>query len=159
MPLKASVGLSRKIGQENYGSLGANCQLEIELDASIIDDAEAFHARIRRLYALANQSVVDQLTRGGGSGAPSPSNSPTEPPANDEPASNKQVKYLLDIARQQHDMDLARTANFCEQAVGVSDVYQLTKSQASTVIDRLNGRGSNGHNGNGRRRNHVAQRA
>jgi hypothetical protein len=35
MPLKASIGLSRKVGQENYGSLGANCQLEIELDASL----------------------------------------------------------------------------------------------------------------------------
>ena len=40
MPLKASVGLSRKVGQENYGSLGANCQLEIELDAALVNDAE-----------------------------------------------------------------------------------------------------------------------
>ncbi len=54
MPLKTSIGLSRKVGQENYGSLGANCQLEIELDASLIGDAEAFHEKIQRLYAMAN---------------------------------------------------------------------------------------------------------
>lgn len=63
MPLKASVGLSRKVGHDNYGSLSADCQLEIELDAALINDAEAFHEKIHRLYALAHQSVVDQLAR------------------------------------------------------------------------------------------------
>ena len=52
MPLKASIGLSRKVGQPDYGSLGANCQLEVELDASLAEDAEAFHDKVRRLYAL-----------------------------------------------------------------------------------------------------------
>src|SRR5262245_54719102 len=109
MPLKASVGLSKKIGQENYGSLGANCQLEIELDAALINDAEAFHDKIRRLYALANQSVVDQLARTNPS---VPQNTPTTPanPPDDTPASNKQIKYLLDLARQEHKMDLTQTA-------------------------------------------------
>ena len=51
MPLKASIGLSRKVGQENYGSLGANCQLEVELDASLIGDADAFHERDRLILA------------------------------------------------------------------------------------------------------------
>ena len=63
MPLKASIGVARKVGQPDYGSLGANCQLEVELDASLVGDAEAFHEKIQRLYALANQSVNDQLDR------------------------------------------------------------------------------------------------
>ncbi len=152
MPLKASIGLSRKVGQENYGSLGANCQLEIELDASLIGDAEAFHDKIQRLYAMANQAVNDQLNQ---QTANRNANGPTRPangrngngangrPQDDidnTPASNKQIKYLLDIARQRHQMNLAQTAEFCEQAVGTNDVYQLTRSQASTVIDKLSGR-------------------
>jgi hypothetical protein len=159
MPLKASVGLSRKVGQENYGSLGANCQLEIELDNALVNDAEAFHEKIRRLYALANQAVVDQLARNGnGTSQPPASNGSPSPQNNgDDPAaSNKQIKYLLDLARQEHKMDLNQTATFCQQTVGVSDVYQLTKSQASAVIDRLNGKTGNGQNGNGRRRTAYA---
>lgn len=62
MPLKAGAGLSKKVGQENYDSLGANCQLEIELDNTLVNDAEAFREKIRRLYALANQAV-DALQR------------------------------------------------------------------------------------------------
>ena len=146
MPLKASIGLSRKVGQENYGSLGANCQLEIELDASLIGDADAFHERIQRLYALANQAVVDQLEHqasrnGNGNGHAKPVNGNGRPHNDDDtPASNKQIKYLLDIARQRHRMDLAQTANFCDEAVGVTDVYQLTRNQASVVIDKLSGK-------------------
>ena len=58
----------------------------------------------------------------------------------------KEFKYLLDLARQRHNMDLAQTAEFCNQAVGNNDVYRLSKRQASVVIDRLGGK-----NGNGRR--------
>jgi hypothetical protein len=167
MPLKASIGLSRKVGQENYGSLGANCQLEIELDASLIGDADAFHEKIQRLYALANQAVVDQLDRqanpsnngnGNGNGHSKPANGRngngngtngrTNGDTDNSPASNKQIKYLLDIARQRHRMDLAQTAEFCREQVGINDVYQLSKSQASVVIDRLTGK--NGVN-NGRK--------
>jgi hypothetical protein len=36
MPLKLNVGLSRKIGEENYGSRGASVNLELELDAGCI---------------------------------------------------------------------------------------------------------------------------
>jgi hypothetical protein len=164
MPLKASIGLSRKVGQENYGSLGANCQLEIELDASLIGDAEAFHEKIQRLYALANQAVTDQLARqatapsnnGNGNGHArstngrngNGSNGRTNGDVDNSPASNRQIKYLLDIARQRHRLDLAQTAEFCREQVGVNDIYQLTKSQASAVIDHLNGK--NGQT-NGRR--------
>jgi hypothetical protein len=160
MPLKANIGLSKKVGLPDYGSLGANCQLELELDASLIGDAEAFHEKIQRLYALANQAVVDQLARqatapsnnGNGNGHAKPGNGRngngahtngngngrTNGDVDNSPASNKQIKYLLDIARQRHRMDLAQTAEFCREQVGINDVYQLTKSQASVVIDRLN---------------------
>ena len=42
MPLKLTVGLSKKVGLPNYGSLGATCGLEVELPSSALhDDPEA----------------------------------------------------------------------------------------------------------------------
>jgi hypothetical protein len=158
MPLKASIGLSKKVGLPDYGSLGASCNLEVELDASVVQDPEAFHERIRRLYALASQAVVEQLAQANGNGK----SNGQQPGGNgqagngngsekSEMASNKQVKYLLDIARQRHEMDLARLSQFCQEQVGVSDIYQLTKNQASAVIDRLSEKNGSS-NGNGRSR-------
>jgi len=194
MPLKANVSLAKKLGLPDYGSIGAHCGLELELDSTLIEDAEAFRQKIQRLYALAHQSIVDQLERYGGNGNGStngnghangngngrsngtsqhvePADNQPNPPApvnrtgnsngngrngngdDDTPASNKQVKYLLDLARQNHAMNMTQTGEYCQQLVGVSDVYRLTKSQASLVIDQLSGGKANGNtNGNGRTR-------
>ena len=48
MPLRLNIGLSKKLGLPDYGSLGASCNVDIELDAALLQTApEAFqrHAR------------------------------------------------------------------------------------------------------------------
>ena len=37
MPMKLNVGVSRKVGLPNYGSVGASCNLELELDATLLE--------------------------------------------------------------------------------------------------------------------------
>ena len=64
MPLKLNVGVSRKVGLPDYGSVGAVCNLEMELDAGLLEhDLDGFHARIRDAYVAAHQAVHDELAR------------------------------------------------------------------------------------------------
>ena len=49
--LKLSVSTSKKIGLPDYGSLGASCGVELELDPRLLDrDLAAFHDRVRQAY-------------------------------------------------------------------------------------------------------------
>ena len=64
MPLKLNVGLSKKIGQPDYGSLGASCHVEVELDQALVfDDVDEFHDRAKRVFAACRQAVQDELAR------------------------------------------------------------------------------------------------
>jgi hypothetical protein len=64
MPLKLNVGVSRKIGLPEYSSAGASCNLELELDARLIEtDLEAFHEQVRAAYIACHQAVHDELAR------------------------------------------------------------------------------------------------
>ena len=61
MPIKLNIGLSRKVGEANYGSRGASVNLEVELDSGIVSDQQRFQERVRALYAQARQSINAEL--------------------------------------------------------------------------------------------------
>ena len=42
MALKVSTGFTRKLGQPDYGSIGASCNVEFELDLSYFEPGDAF---------------------------------------------------------------------------------------------------------------------
>ena len=64
MPLKLTVGLSKKVGLPNYGSLGATCGVEVELhNQALHADPEAFERQVRDAFAACAQAVQDELDR------------------------------------------------------------------------------------------------
>jgi hypothetical protein len=64
MPLKLNVGLSKKMGLPDYGSLGASCNVELELDAHLLArDSNLFQQQVRQAFAACSQAVQDELAR------------------------------------------------------------------------------------------------
>jgi hypothetical protein len=146
--IKLNCGFSRKVGEANYGSRGASVNLELELGTDAAQNADALHDKIKRMFALAKKAVDDELNgREAPAESPARGNAPVRDaggnggngdgqPANGSAATNKQVKLIMDLARTRK-MNLSVIERLCQETCGVSDVYGLSKSQASAVIDRL----------------------
>src|SRR5437588_5215704 len=64
MPLTLNVGLSKKVGLPDYGSLGVSCSVQVELDATLLlNDADGFQHKVRQAYLACHQAVHEELLR------------------------------------------------------------------------------------------------
>jgi len=72
MPLKLNIGLSRKVGEANYGSRGASVNVEIEIDSSLVNEPARLQEKIRQVFGLARASVADELNGTNGHGHANP---------------------------------------------------------------------------------------
>src|SRR5580700_1452661 len=113
MPLTLNCGLSRKIGEANFGSRGASVNIELEVDSDLASNAARLRERIRGLYGLIRESLDEEL-RDNGSGPSLPqavSTPPAQPSARSRngaaqngdarPATRSQVKAIFAIAKHQ----------------------------------------------------------
>ena len=67
MAVTLSVGLQKKVGLPDFGSLGASCHVEFEIDRSLIDhDMEGFQRKVASAFAACRQAVNDQLVQPSG---------------------------------------------------------------------------------------------
>ena len=65
MAVKLSVGLQRKIGLPEFGSLGASCNVEFEIDSSLLEhDLKGFHQKVSDAFVACRQAVHNQLANG-----------------------------------------------------------------------------------------------
>jgi hypothetical protein len=64
MPLKLNIGISKKVGLPNYGSLGASCHVEVELDSQLLArDPDEFQQQVQQSFEACSQAVQEELTR------------------------------------------------------------------------------------------------
>jgi hypothetical protein len=146
MPLKLNVGLSKKIGQPDYGSLGATCHVEVELDGALIqNDLDGFHRHVRNAYVACQQAVNDELARHNSTTPPRQPNNGNNGHANTPNgvansngssyrASDKQLNYARRLASQ--IPDLGRLELLVDRLFGKA-IAELTGFEASSLIDQL----------------------
>jgi hypothetical protein len=144
MPLKLTVGLAKKVGQPNYGSLGASCGVEVELDNSLLGgDPGAFRARVRDAFVACRRAVDDELerlqaapdgTRTNGGAEHSGSNGTgREDSRARRPATPRQLRTIVAIARRQR----ANLESLLRTEYGEASLEDLSLAEASRLIDGL----------------------
>ena len=152
MPLKLNVGLSKKIGQPDYGSLGASCHLEVELDQSLVfHDLDGLHERIQNVFAACRQAVTDELAHqqdvspgpnqsdhssrvvvgGQSNGSPKDHNG-----QNGHRASQKQLDYAQQLAGQIRGLGVRRLEAVAQKMFS-KPLADLSSLDASGLIDVL----------------------
>ncbi len=141
--LKAIVSYSKKIPvpDSEYSSQGYSLSLETEIPET---DAPAIQARLSRTFQLVKAQVEHELANGNGNSkaaqppdpAPAPAGRTTAPV---EKASNKQIKFITDLANRQN-LALSDLNGRVRRDYGVDGLYDLDKKQASALLDALNGK-------------------
>ena len=155
--LKLNAAYSKKIPAETeYSSQSYHASVEVELPDGLTP--ELLDAKIRETFALVRDSVESEL-RGNAVRQPT-AGSQMRPPqsqpdqhensaqnasqpvygkkngtASDAPASPKQIKFLLDLARQN-----GYTVDQLKAKFNVAALEDLSRTQCSRAIDLLNGK-------------------
>ena len=141
MPTKVSIGLSKKRGLPDYGSLGASCHVELELDGQILEgDPVRFRQHVERAYAACRSAVEDELARGDAASHPRTnghsSNGRNGHSTNGRngkrPATASQIKAIYAIAKR-NTADLVPHLS----RLGVRSAEDLDIGQASELIGEL----------------------
>ncbi len=150
MPMKLNLGLARKVGLPEYSSICASCNVEVELNGSMVfDDLEGFHRHVRNAYVACAQAVNDELARhtGGGNGE-APKAQPAQQPAGNghqgngngangaHRASEKQIAFVNQLARQIRGVGVRHLETLADRMFG-KPVADLTSLDASGLIDTL----------------------
>ena len=158
MAFKINVGLSRKIGQPNFGSLGASCHIDLEIDPQTVGHGQdAIQSQILGAFAIYKQAVDTELAkcdqvhardhwlnaesfinqsasspddRPIRSQTPTPSQSQQKP---SRPATPAQIKAIHAIAGKAG----IEVASELGRRFGIRSPQQLSIGQASEMIDHL----------------------
>jgi hypothetical protein len=169
--LRANVGLSRKISRD-YNSTGYSVNLDGEITASL-DDSEAVIEKIKELFSLAQEALVQEIDRdqseaaigrrdeeppvsrvevnergnahaGASSNGSDPrsastsgNGSRTGSQGNQEPATNKQVQFLLNMGKR-FKLSTPQLENRVAEIIGRRcGIYELTKKEAGLVLNHF----------------------
>lgn len=134
--LKLTSSFSKKVPAESqFSSQSYHAAVEVELPDGLTE--AQLKERIHNTFALVRESVESEI--GGNSNGAAKAAAPAQQQAPQEkqaavPASNKQVKYLYDLARESG----VKIDNLVKK-FNVKTPYELTKLQCSALIDEVGG--------------------
>lgn len=138
--LKLNASYSKKVPvpDQEFSSQSFHASVELELSDALAP--EAIRDRIHETFDLVRSSVEAELSGGESRVQPVQSAKSVERPrAADKPvpkASNKQVKFITDLATSQGIVMGELTARI-RDLYGVDSLYDLDKRQASRLLDSL----------------------
>jgi hypothetical protein len=144
---KINIGLSKKIGLPDYGSLGASCHVEIDWPGSLADQEE-FQRQVRAAYLACGKAVNDELARqrgdgsqqqvsqSGGTGNGHTAGSNGNSGNGSHRATPKQLEYIQQLARQIRGLGTRRLDDLAGRMFG-KPLADLTSLDASGLIDTL----------------------
>ena len=135
--LKLNASYSKKVPtSEQFSSQSYHCSIEVELSDAATP--EQLQAKIHDTFALVRDAVESELH-----GKPAAKPEPAVQTAKSEPAkpdtakaSNKQVKYLLDLAKGK-GLTLTALNARVQDRFKVETVYELARKDASKLVDEL----------------------
>ena len=135
--LKLNASYSKKVPtSEQFSSQSYHCSVEVELSDAATP--EQLQAKIHDTFALVRDAVESELH-----GKPAAKPEPAAQTAKPEPAkpdtakaSNRQVKYLLDLAKGK-GLSLTALNARVQDRFKVETVYDLGRKDASKLVDEL----------------------
>ena len=133
--LKLNASYSKKVPAEGeYSSQSYHASIEVELPDGL--NQNQLQARIHETFALVKESVEAELHGNTPSqhGDNAPKNNHNQQGQGSTPASPKQIKFILDLARNKGITPAQIAAQY-----GVASVEQLTKTQCSNIINNWRG--------------------
>lgn len=133
--LKAVVSYSKKlpVPDSDYSSQGYHLSLETEIAET---EPTAIQARLHDTFELVKSSVEQELANGKKPAETSPAQPAQRRSKNAEQASNAQIKYVTDLWTQGGGQ-VSDLNGRIRQDYGVQGLYELTKKQASDLLDQL----------------------
>ena len=135
--LKLNASYSKKVPtSEQFSSQSYHCSIEVELSDAATP--EQLQAKIHDTFGLVRDAVESELH-----GKPAAKAEPAAQPAKGEPAkpdttkaSNKQVKFILDLAKGK-GLSLSALNTRVQDKFKVESVYELGRKDASRLVDEL----------------------
>jgi hypothetical protein len=138
--LKLSTSFSKKVPvpDQEFSSQSYHASVELELSDAL--EPAQVEQKIHETFEMVRSAVEAEL-KGQRAVVLEPAPQPAKPPVQNgsQPtgkASNKQIKYLLDLAGQQ-GYELSALTAHVRKLYGVQSVYDLDKKQASALLDSL----------------------
>ena len=142
--IKLSTSYSKKlpVDGQDFSSQGFHASVELELSDSLTP--EQIRAKIHDSAELLRKAVDDELQGAAASGSDQPAfggqrPQQQQPQAGERKASNKQVKYITDLAAERKIQISDLNADI-RKRFNVDGLYDLTSKQASLLLDEMNGK-------------------